>query len=247
MKKDRASIWPFLQAFLTPPRCPLCQTSSVDGVCGRCRQSLPWLTTARCPRCAHPHPNLELSSHTCGACLRDPPSFFRAEALFRFEGPVRAQLHAAKFGRSLPALQTLAALASERIDAAVREIGPDLIVPMPLSWPRLWRRGFNQSRVLLELVRKQALSRTLAPWPPVETALKRRHRRAQAQSKRGERLRALRGVFRASGARLAGARVLVLDDVLTTGATADAASAALLKAGAREVAVLVLARAVEGV
>ncbi|MCE9624588.1 MAG: ComF family protein [Deltaproteobacteria bacterium] len=131
---------------------------------------------------------------------------------------------------------TKAALPSFR--GALEEFSPQALVPVPLGWWRRFRRGFNQSHVLAE-----QLSREASVSLPILTGLRRKEMPPQARRGRAERLRAMRGAFRVNRPKsFRGLRLLVIDDVLTTGATAESLAKSLLQAGAEAVQVWTLAR-----
>jgi ComF family protein len=178
----------------------------------------------------------------CLRCLLDPPPFAGARALGSHAGGLRRLVHALKFeGR-----RNVARLLGSRLAAAfARSWRPgeiDAIVPIPLHAERERRRGYNQSALL---------ARELAPYlgiPVLAGALRRpRRTRPQVGLSLGERQRNLRGAFAAEvRGPLAGARILLVDDVVTTGATAESAAGALLDAGAARVSVLAVARTLGG-
>jgi ComF family protein len=170
--------------------------------------------------------------------LTRPPHFSKVTAVFEFDGTAASLLHAAKFGRRTAALELLTQAGQELFERTLQRFSPDWLLPVPLSWRRRFVRGFNQSYLLTHYLREGAASRI-----PIFSGVKRRHLEAQAKQGLKERLSRLRGVFSVSGgAALAGAGVLIVDDVLTTGATAEALSAALKNEGVREVEVFVLTR-----
>jgi len=193
---------------------------------------------ASCRTCAHPLPLLPPGSplQRCGRCLADPPPFERLTALWRYETPLQEVVRAFKFGR-LDFLgehfgRALALLySSRRLEPGWRP--PDLVVPVPLPWPRRMARGFNQT----ELVAAPLARELACPCPRV---LRRRTLAPhQIGQKRSGRSRAAH--FRVSAPRaVAGRSILLVDDVLTTGATVAAASAALRRAGACRIEVAVV-------
>jgi ComF family protein len=179
-----------------------------------------------------------LSPHPCQDCLTRPPSYRKATAVFEFEGSASTLLHAAKFRGNTRALKWLARQAQANFLELCEEFQPQYLLPVPLSWRRKWKRGFNQSYLLAHYLRK-AYGKDLPIWQEI----RRSHTEAQSQKNRKDRLRALKGVFslrRISS--LQGAKILVMDDVMTTGATVETLSRAVLAAGAGEVRVFVLAR-----
>jgi ComF family protein len=221
---------------LVPP--PVCVACGADGgltqdLCVRCRADLPWLPNA-CVQCAMPLP-AGSSVRRCGACLTRPPPFSRTVAAFAYDEPVRHLLQRLKFRHKLSfarVLGTMLADAVARSGAAV-----DLLVPVPLHRSRLRERGYNQA---LELARPVAAALAL----PVTTEACHRVQASVAQMTlpANERARNVRGAFRAS-ADIAGQRVAIVDDVMTTGATAAELARELLRGGALEVQVWVCARA----
>ena len=150
-----------------------------------------------------------------------------------YEGALRDLIHLFKYGR----IQTLAGPLGRLLAQALpRDQSFDLIVPMPLHWRKRWRRGFNQSALLA----RQIARRTSVP---VRNVLRRvRHTAAQAGLTNAKRRLNVSGAFRAR-MRLDGQRVLLIDDVMTTGATAASCARAIKLAGASHVTLLTLARA----
>ena len=168
----------------------------------------------------------------------DPPHFDHTSAAFRFGGAIQTLLHRAKFGRHLPALDALAALGAERFRSQVRRFEPDWILPMPLHWSRRWKRGFNQSHVLAEALLRAANLRI-----PISRMAQRKFSEPQAQKNRGERLKNLRHSFSLRSPEIyRDKKILIVDDVMTTGATAESLALALKSVKVREIEVFVLAR-----
>lgn len=209
------------------------------GLCPACHARLVAIDPlASCCTCAHPLPRRPPGSpaQRCGRCLADPPPFERLSALWRYESPLQEVVRAFKFGR-LDFLgahfgRALATLyAHRRLEPGWQ--APDLVVPVPLPWPRRLARGFNQTELVAA-----PLARELAC--PCPRALRRRtFAPHQTGQKRSGRSRA--GHFRVSAPReVAGRSILLVDDVLTTGATVAAAGAALRRAGASRIEVAVV-------
>lgn len=183
---------------------------------------------------------ISLESSSCQACFNDPPPYGRSRVAFDYGFPWDRLIGELKFGGRT---ELAAPLASALADAALRAEDPpqiDMLVPVPLAPGRLAERGYNQSALLAQ----HLADRIGRPCPlnwlqrPVETA-------HQAALTREERARNLRGVFMVDPARraqLAGRRVALVDDVMTTGATAREAAAELLRAGAAVVEVWAVAR-----
>ena len=217
-------------ARLLPGSCLLCAADSAAGLlCAACAADLPQLPAALCPQCG----DETTLGERCGACLKDPPAFARTIALFRYEFPVNRLIQALKYGHQLP----LAAWFGARLGRMLVAADHDLVLPLPLHPTRLRTRGFNQS---LEIARPVAralgvaidptlLSRTRATPPQADLPLK-------------ERGKNVRGAFECAGD-LAGKRVLLVDDVMTTGSTLREAARILKLHGAGPITVAVAARA----
>ena len=210
-----------------PERCVLCSTPGTT-LCEPCREDLPGLHAARCPVCAHSSPRAEV----CGQCLAHPPRFTRVNVAFSYGFPADALIRRLKYASDLA---LVAPLASALVQRVADEPRPDCIVPMPLSRQRQRDRGFNQS---LELARVLAAPLGL----PVARSVCRRIRDTPPQATLPlDRRRAnIRGAFECDD--MEGARVAVVDDVLTSGATLNEIARVLLRAGATEVRGWVLAR-----
>ncbi len=212
------------------PDCVLCG-GLADGtmLCAPCLASLPRASVAACPRCGVPS-----GGALCGACLRDPPAFDRTVAALVYEFPVDKLVQALKYGQRLALARLLGLLLAERVAGAPR---PDVLIPMPLHPARLAERGFNQA---LEIGR--VLSRRLGlPLKPT-LAARQRDTAVQAALPLNARRRNVKGAFVCT----TGVRerhVALVDDVMTSGATVNELAQAARAAGAREVSVWVVARA----
>ena len=172
----------------------------------------------------------------CGACRREPPAFEFVRGIGPYEGSLRRLIHLLKYDGVRPVAETMGA----RLAAGAAELGDvDLIVPAPLHWRRRLARGFNQSALIAE-----ALSRRIGV-PCARRALVRvRPTPAQAGLSQQQRRRNLQGALRTPRPEtVRGKTVLLVDDVMTTGATLTACARTLRRAGAKEVRALVVARA----
>jgi ComF family protein len=225
-----------------PPACLVCQTAIAEprALCARCWGRLRLIERPYCERLGTPFAADAGGGLWSPAAVADPPVYERARAVARYDEVARALAHRLKYGDRLDLAATLgrwmARAGAELVDEA------DLIVPVPLHRRRLWSRRFNQAGLLAEAVGRIAGKR-------VDPLALTRHRptRPQVGLTRAERQTNLSGAFAVpDGAkpRIAGLRILLVDDVLTTGSTANVASRVLLRAGAKAVDVLVFARVV---
>ena len=226
----------WLGSLLFPLRCRLCGAApSTDvALCRACLDDLPWLEDSCC-RCARPLPS-GVDSPLCGACLKRAPVFDAATALLHYRAPADYLIQRLKFSGELALAPLLADLLAEKIAARTPPL-PDFLIPVPLHRVRLQERGFNQA---MELARR--LGRRLAV--PVEHRLchRTRHTRPQSLTPTGLRRRNLRGAFSVTGELPATAHVAIIDDVMTSGHTADELARALRRAGAVHVEVWIVAR-----
>lgn len=226
-----------------PPRCPSCRVI-VDGdgrFCIDCWTQLTFITVPHCARCGAPFDHDRGPGAECGGCLAEPPRFTTARAAFAYGGPARAVLLALKHG-DRPYLA--ATMAPHMARAAGPLLSPAaLLVPVPLHRWRLWRRGFNQAALLA-----QALAKASGAAIDLDVLTRVRPTPPSAGMGRSARAANVRGAFRViDKARIKGRDIVLVDDVLTTGATADACARHLNRAGARRVDVLTFARVVREV
>lgn len=221
---------------LLPHHCLLCMSPGGEPICDHCRPSLPLLGSA-CQRCALPLPQAVAE---CGRCLRKPPSFDASRAAFRYAAPVDKLISQFKHNGALSAGRLLERFLLEQLRQDWNpDDPPDLVTAVPLHWWRQLRRSFNQSAFLAE-----SLARQLG-LPFVQVARRRVATPKQQALSRKQRLRNLRNAFSADPALVSGRHIAIVDDVLTTGATVEALSRTLKRAGARRVEVWVLARTPE--
>ncbi|MCB1956793.1 MAG: ComF family protein [Rhodocyclaceae bacterium] len=211
--------------------CFLCgREDGQAAVCPACSADLPtWRAERACPCCALPVG----SATVCGRCLRRPPQFDQSRALFDYAFPAMQLVRALKYGGRLDLARWLGECAAGLIaDPA----GWDAVIPVPLHADRLRERGFNQAG---ELARWVAATASI----PLAAGGVRRSRATPSQAGLAarERRRNLKGAFELTGA-LPGRRIVVVDDVMTTGATLDELAGVLKRAGAEAILNLVVAR-----
>lgn len=221
-----------------PSQCSVCHAWPSQRICNACvaRFAQP---AARCKRCAL---HVPAGVAVCGTCLRRPPSFDTCLAAVDYAFPWADVLADFKFRADPGLARTLSVVlrSTPWVEPAIE--AADRLLPVPLSTDRLRARGFNQSALLAHhLATHKADPHTLLRLHATE---------AQSSLPRAQRLRNLHGAFAVEPARAAalrGQHILLLDDVMTTGATAHAATLALREAGVAQVTVLVLARtAIDG-
>lgn len=231
-----------LISLLLPRRCPVCrQALPAEGTaafCVRCYADLPLLTEPFCTICGVPMAGVG-TSHPCGRCITTPPPYSAARAALRFEGTARELLHALKYGGKTHLRRPLGLLAANLLAEFVADQQPDLLVPIPLHVSRLRSRGFNQSVLLGELLARQ--------WgvPFMRQALRRiRQTAPQTDLSREQRLINLQGAFVVvTPAATSGRRIMLIDDVFTTGSTLAEAARCLLRAGCSGVSAVTVAHA----
>jgi ComF family protein len=221
---------------LYPPVCLLCGADGQPGrdLCGGCRDDLP-INGSPCRLCAEPLPAGARPGSICGSCLRHPPPFASCHAPFLYEPPIDWLVGRLKFHGRLAAGRVLAGLLGDALEP-VSDPRPDLILPMPLHPSRLRTRGFNQATEIARPVARRL-------GVPLVTDLARRIRPGAPQSRLAKALRQanVRGAF-VVRAPLAGEQIALIDDVITTGATAAELARTLLRAGASRVDVWAVAR-----
>ena len=210
--------------------CLLCGRGSGSHLlCRSCADELPRLTGPGCPCCALPTP----AGERCGRCLSHPPHYDRTLAVFSYDFPLDKLVQAFKYAHRLALGPFFGHLLAERIG----DTPPDLVIPLPLHSQRLRERGFNQA---LELARPVAA----ALQRPIEArcCARVRHTPAQAGLPWKEREKNIRSAFHCTRD-LTGQRILLIDDVMTTGASLNECARTLKLHGAQEVTLLVVARA----
>ncbi len=218
-------------------RCLLCdERCEGQPLCSSCEADLPWLD-GRCTVCAVPLPSRGL---VCGECLKRPPSYDHVEVPWRFAFPVDALITRFKHQARWPYGRLLGERLAHHLEHAFADglPRPDLLLPVPLARRRLRQRGFNQAQMLADW-----LSRPLGIATDARVLDRVLDTPAQQQLDAATRRRNLRQAFAiATAADVKGRHLALVDDVLTTGATAEALARLLKRAGAERVDVYCLAR-----
>jgi ComF family protein len=226
--------------FALPPRCPGCGavTQEPHRFCLPCWSALTFLGEPCCARCAMPFDYGEQTEAFCGRCLAEPPAYDRLRAAVAYGEIARAVALKLKYGGRPGVAETMARFMERHLEATD---GP-LLAPVPLHRWRIWRRGYNQAALIAgALARRAGLEARLDLIERVKAtpALRRMNPR--------QRRDAVRGAFRVDPKHkeaLKGRAVILVDDVYTSGATANACARILRRAGAARVDVLCWARVV---
>lgn len=242
MGRDGGFLRSLLDVVL-PPLCHVCHsfTPATEElhICPDCRDQLPFITGPHCSLCGIPFIGVG-SDHPCGACLAERPVYDSAAAPLRYEGAVSELIHGYKYGYRTVLRRPLALLMLERLEGFITEVAPEVMIPVPLHQTRMRQRGFNQALLLAE-----PLSRR---WgiPLLRGGMVRiRPTEPQVNLAATERKINVRGAFAVADVdAVNGRRVLLVDDVLTTGSTANECARILKEVGASQVRVVTVARAV---
>lgn len=232
---------------LFPPRCQSCRRVAEklanDLFCGACEEKINYLRSPLCPACGAPFAGSEGTDHLCGDCLISPQPFTVARSAAAFEGILLEAIHAFKYRHRTGLGRGLGKILTGDSYARMELQGYTMIMPVPLHVRRLRERGFNQSLILAKVFSKRFSI-------PLDFVTLRRERDTPPQTMMGrkERQANIKGAFGvAHKERVGKQRVLLIDDVYTTGSTLAECARVLLNNGAAQVGVLTLARAVKDV
>ncbi len=226
---------------LFPPLCMGCKAAvGQPGFCPVCWSGIRFLEGPGCRCCGLPFAVALGGDNFCAACLAKPPAFDSARAILAYDEKSRGAILALKHADRLDLVPGFSRWLSRSGGTVLKD--SDMVMPVPLHPWRLWRRRYNQSA---ELARRLARDWALAYEPSVLTRTRPTASQGAMASARARRRNVL-GAFKVSDpAQVTGRRILLVDDVLTTGATVESCARALKRAGAVQVHVLVLARVVK--
>lgn len=241
-KQKASPVWQLAMNFLFPPRCMACgvDVDAHPSFCRDCFQQIRLISDPCCSLCGLPFEYDLGQGALCGMCMHDAPPYDMARAAMHYDDLSRNLITRLKYGdRS----EAVAAHARQLLRAGHGLLSQaDVIIPVPLHVRRLMQRRFNQSAMLAHALGDIS---DHPVWP--DALIRIRYTKPQAGLLRRERLRNVTGAFRANhryASQLRGRRVLLVDDVMTTGATINACSDTLRAAGAVHIGVLTLARTI---
>jgi ComF family protein len=233
----------FMLDLTLPPLCAACKDQVGDdgGLCSNCWSQLSFITPPMCEQLGIPFAfdgGLGLLSMQA---IADPPAYQRARAAVRYDDVARKLVHALKFNDRLDLGRTMAAWMAQAGWELLAEA--DGLVPVPLHWRRLWARRFNQSIALADGIAHRS------GVPVLRDILKRRRATVQqvglSRTERSDNVQGAFAVPAPARIKAQGRKLVLIDDVLTSGATVEACAKALYGAGAARVDVLVFARVVD--
>jgi competence protein ComFC len=233
--------WGAIASLLYPPVCVICRASvrATEYLCDQCEAKVVRIVAPFCRKCSEPFEGAITNEFTCANCAHRTIHFDAAVAAYRSRGIVRQIIHDFKYGHQIYLRQPVARwLRSALDDARLRDCRFDMIIPVPLHPTRQRERGFNQATMLAELLSAQVSI-------PSKLLLERvRYTTTQTALDRAERMENLHNAFRLrKNMDVRGLRVLLIDDVLTTGSTLSECARILKRAGAISVHAATAARA----
>jgi ComF family protein len=233
LKNSQLSNISVIKQAVFKQHCLLCASPETNNhaVCTACLNELPWHPTSSCPQCG-----LSSSGVVCGSCLNSPPDFDATKAVFLYAYPIDAMMLRYKYGNNLNLGDTFAEFLAEK--TALDNI--DLIIPMPMHPQRLKERGFNQALEIAKVLNKLFTKNTREKLD-YKSVVRQTLTPPQASLPLKERVKNIKGAFKVN-ANLAGKRIAIIDDVMTTGASLNELAKTLKKAGASHVECWLIAR-----
>jgi ComF family protein len=242
MECDAVDICRGLIDLIFPPRCMACtkmlEEKRSSPVCDECLAGLRLCSPPLCPTCGVPYADQTAEDHLCENCLLYPPPFAATRFVAAYEGILQDMIHRCKYGRDVSVGETLGEMMADFPYPAFDFKDYTVVMPVPLHTRRLRERGFNQSLLLAKAIASHhklkldylSLTRTIHTPPQITFG-------------RQEREHNVKGAFSIKKPMLQGEKVILVDDVYTTGSTARECARTLKQAGAAVVAVLTLSRA----
>jgi len=232
-----------LAGILFPPECPACGTILIaDGehpFCPECLSTIRFITSPLCASCGLPFTETGGANHLCEECILSTPPFSMARALGSYEGALLDAIHLFKYHGKVSIGEAVGRMMAKACYDSLAAGDYPLIIPVPLHPKKLRERGFNQALILARQISKRFSV-------PIDFTTLRRviHTESQVSLSGRQRMANVRGAFEVTGrSRIENKKILLVDDVYTTGSTVKECSRILVKNGAKEVAVLTLARA----
>lgn len=228
--------------FLFPPLCHICREFIKDAgelhICAKCHDNLPLITPPFCTICGIPFSGAGCN-HLCGQCQTNPPSFERARAHLLYRDAASDMIHLFKYRYKTHLRRPLALLALNGLAEFIHSRAFDVIIPVPLHHSRLRSRGFNQALLLGDLFSSRLSLPLLA-----NGLIRIRPTEPQIDLTAEDRRINVKGAFETNrAASVLGKKILLLDDVMTTGSTVNECARALKKVGAASISVITIARA----
>ena len=233
-------IFKILLDFLLPPTCPVCHKRVAENltICSKCFAQLEFIGNRKCSVCGKPLDVIVPGMAVCGECLKKAPHFRHAEAVFKYNDISKKLILAFKHSDHIELTRLMTKWMSQACGNVIEN--NQILIPVPLHWSRLFKRKYNQSALLAQELAKQYHK----VYNPL-ILLRNKYTKSQGHLSQKERQKNVTGVFEVKRSQLIkGKSILLIDDVFTTGATANECARVLLKAGAKSVDVLTFARVV---
>lgn len=239
--RKRIAEWMFSAVrCIFPLECPICHGKPMDDspnmLCARCYALLKFVPKPACPGCGGPMTGI---MDMCSSCMHAAAArpWSKAFSLYEMRGFGKELIHEFKYRKNHHLCRPIARMIAMHLGDSIRQEGFDSIIPTPLHWFRKIQRGYNQSEYLAEQLGSEL------DLPVIRNLRRKKWTHQQAHLDQKARIQNLKGAFRVvHPEKIAGKSLLLVDDVLTTGATLAAATQCLLDAGAEKICILVIAR-----